>query len=305
VSRTVVFILCPGHSGSTLLGHFLGAHPRILHLGEIPTPIRRNRPFVCRVCEDAPCPVWGGALDEALVRGCIRRHHRERRWPAPVAGAAGRLLGLEDARMRILRRIFERLPEIEVVVDGSKILRWARWNRGGAVGLRMLMLQLTRDLRGVLASHLHRPQPEPAEAICRSLVQSTRAILGYGASLPPEGVVQVRYEELVREPTATGEALCRRLGLDWKPEMLEYYARDQHVIGGNPGPTFEVRRHHERRAPELEFLDRTSETNQRFYRERPPGFAEDLRWRQELSEADLECFERIAGPLNRELGYSD
>ena len=304
MTRSVVFILCPGHSGSTLLGHFLGAHPRILHVGEIPTPIRRNRPFVCRVCDDAPCPVWGGALDEPLVRACVRRHHRERRWPPPLVSAARRLLGLEDARMRIHRRLFERLPELEVVVDGSKIPRWARWNREGAAGLRVLVLQLTRDLRGVLASHLHRRDPEPADAICRSLVRSTRAVLDFGASLPPEERARVRYEDLVREPTTTGEALCRRLGLDWKPEMVEYWARDPHVIGGNPGPTYEVRRHRKPRAAELELLDQTSEANQRFYRERRPGLVEDLRWRQELGPAELECFERIAAPLNRELGYT-
>jgi hypothetical protein len=303
VTRTVAFILCPGHSGSTLLGHFLGAHPRILHVGEIPTPIRRNRPFVCRVCEGASCPVWGTALDEDLVRSCVRRHHRERRWPRPVAAAARRLLGLPDARMRIYRRLFKRLPEIEVVVDGSKIPRWARWNMEGGAGLRGVVLHLTRDLRGVLASHRHRLEPEPTAAICHSLVRSTRALLAFTASLPTGDVARVRYEDLVRRPAATGEALCRLLGLDWEPGMLEYYARDQHVIGGNPGPTYEVRRHQRRRAPGLEFLDQTSEANQRFYRERQPGFVEDLRWKQELSAADLECFERIAAPLNRELGY--
>ncbi len=305
MTKTVAFILCPGHSGSTLLGHFLGAHPRILHVGEIPTPIRRARPFVCRVCEGERCPVWGTALDEALVRGNVRRHQRERRWPRPLAGAARRLLGLADERMRIHRRLFERLPEIDVVVDSSKLLRWARWNLEGGAGLRGVVLHLTRDLRGVLASHLHRVDPEPAAAICRSLVRSSRALLDFSASLPAGNVARIRYEDLVREPAATGDALCRFLGLDWKPEMLEYYAHDQHVIGGNPGPTYEVRRHQQRSAPQLEFLDQTSQANQRFYRERQPGFVEDLRWRQELTPADLACFERIAGAHNRELGYAD
>jgi hypothetical protein len=305
VRKTVVFIVCPGHSGSTLLGHFLGAHPRVLHVGEIPTPIRRQRPFVCRVCEGDACPVWGSALSQELVRDCVRRHHRERRWPRSCVDAALRLSGRPDARMRIHRRLFECLPEIEVVVDGSKAPRWARWNLEGGSGLRGVVLQLTRDLRGVLASHLHRVDPEPAAAICRSLVRTTRAVQAFAATLPPQDVATLRYEDLVRRPAATGESLCRFLGLDWKPEMLEYYARDQHVIGGNPGPTYEVRRHQKRQLRELEFLDQTSEPNQRFYRGRQPGFVEDLRWQQELGPADLECFQRIAAPLNRELGYPD
>ena len=65
--RSVAFVLCPGHSGSTLLGHFLGAHARILHVGEIVAPMRRGRPFRCRVCEGPECPVWGSALSEPFA----------------------------------------------------------------------------------------------------------------------------------------------------------------------------------------------------------------------------------------------
>jgi hypothetical protein len=303
VRKTVVFVLCPGHSGSTVLGHFLGAHSRILHVGEIPTPLRRNRPFVCRVCEGPRCPVWGSALDEELVRSCVRQYEAERRWPGPLSRHVRRLLGRRDRRRLLHRRLFERVPGIEVVVDSSKALRWTRWNLEGNDEFRIAILHLTRDLRGVLASHLHRVDPEPVAAVSRALVRSSRAILDFVATLPPQDAMTVRYEDLVREPTATGEALCRFLGVDFEPAMLEYYASEQHVIGGNPGPTYQVRAHRGRRAPELEFLDLTSEANQRFYRELRPGFVEDLRWKQELTGEILDRFEGIAGATNRRLGY--
>ena len=298
--RCLVFVLCPGHSGSTLLGHFLGAHSLALHLGEIVAPLRRGRPFVCRVCEDERCPVWGTLLRESFVRDVVRTWRRERHLPG--LGAALAPLR-EDPRGAVQRRVLDGLPELRVLVDSSKSLSWARWNGGGARDLRVVFLQLRRDLRAVLASHLRRPQPEPAERIARALVRESQRIERALDRRDPGDVYRLHYEDLVEAPAATGEALCRFLGLAFEPDMLEYFRVPQHVIGGNAGPTYQVRRALGRTAAELEFLDQTSEENQRFYREGQPGFIRDERWRQQLDPATLERFEAIAGAANRRLGY--
>lgn len=300
---TVAFVLCPGHSGSTLLGHFLGAHPRILHVGEIVTPMRRGRPFRCRVCEGPSCPVWGAALTEPFVRECLARFRRDRRLTRPLAAAWRRLAGQADLRLALHRRLFESLPDTEVVVDSSKALPWARWNAAGDGSVRVAFVHLTRDLRGVLASYRRRLDPAPLERSCRDLVASSERILAYLATRPAQDVARVRYEDLVTQPQETGEVLCRFLGLDFDARMLAYYETPQHVIGGNPGPTHQVRAFHGSSDASLEFLDRTSVENQEFYRDQAPGFLPDLRWQRELDGAALARFEEIAGTMNRRLGY--
>ncbi len=298
--RTVLFVLCPGHSGSTLLGHVLGAHPQAVHVGEIPTPLRRGRPFLCRVCEGAACPIWGGALPEPLVRAALRRFRRERWLPAPLHG-----LGGGDLRCALHRRVFDALPRTRLVVDSSKTLAWARWNRGGGRELRVVWLHLRRDLRGVLASHLARDRPASATATTRSLVAHTRRILRLLEGVEAGDRLSIRYEDLVTRPEEVVGELSGELGLAFDPAMLDYYKSPQHVIGGNPGPTYQVRSHLGRARPDLEFLDTTSTENQRYYREGRPGFRLDERWRQRLTGEMLADFERLAGPLNRRLGYGE
>jgi hypothetical protein len=302
--ETLVFVVCPGHSGSTLLGHFLGAHPSIVHIGEVVAPMRRNRPFRCRFCEHAPCPVWGSALIEPDVRAALAQFGSERLIPAPL-DRWRRWLGVADRRASLHAKVFDAVPGTDVVVDSSKTLGWAEWNRRGAAPRRVVLLQLRRDLRGVLASHLRRNDPDPVERIARNLVHSTRRILAALARVDPADTASFRYEDLVSDPEATGHALCRLLGLEFDPAMLRYYEVPQHVIGGNPGPTYQVRAHHGRSDGTSELLDATSPENQAFYRNRPPGFISDERWKQELDAETLARFDAIAGPTNRSLGYED
>jgi len=300
---TVAFVLCPGHSGSTLLGHFLGAHPRVLHVGEIVSPMRRGRPFRCRVCEGDRCPVWGAALQEPFVRHCLARFHRDRWLPGPLPGLLRAATGEAEPRLALHARLFDSVPGTDVVVDSSKTLRWAVWNAGAPSPFRVAFVHLLRDLRGVLASHLRRVEPDPIEKTCRDMVSISARILAFLETRPAADVARVRYEDLVQRPQETGATLCRFLGLDFDSQMLEYYRVPQHVIGGNPGPTHQVRAFHGSADRSLEFLDQTSAENQAFYRDQPPGFLPDLRWKSELDPASLRCFEAIAGEMNRRLGY--
>lgn len=299
--RGAVFIVCPGHSGSTLLGHFLGAHPNALHIGELVAPLHRDRPFLCRVCEGEGCPIWGSLLTEPFLRRTLRHWRRERRVPW-LAGALSRLGGT-DLRCALHRRVLEGLPATRIVVDSSKLLSWAHWNRGGAGELRAVYLHLRRDLRGVLASHLGRGTGASPERISRGIARQTRRILDALERMDPADAYSLHYEDLVEAPAEAGAKLCAFLGVEFDPAMLEYWKTPQHVIGGNAGPTYQVRAYLGRTSKELEFLDCTSEANQRFYRDNRPGFIPDHRWTEQLKPAMLEEFERIAGDTNRRLGY--
>jgi hypothetical protein len=95
----------------------------------------------------------------------------------------------------------------------------------------------------------------------------------FGCRLGPERYLELRYEELVAEPEASLRRVCEFLGLAFEPPMLEYH------------------RHIE--------IDRL-EDHPRLAEPPTPGVR---RWREEMSAADAELFEAIAGGLLAELGY--
>ena len=94
------------------------------------------------------------------------------------------------------------------------------------------------------------------------------------AGLPDSQWMEVRYEELCRQPAATLRCLSEFLGVDPARLNLDFRAREQHVIGNGMR------------------LDSTSEIRL------------DERWKTHLSSADIEVFEKVAGRLNRRYGYA-
>jgi hypothetical protein len=84
------------------------------------------------------------------------------------------------------------------------------------------------------------------------------------------------YEEFVAEPEATLERLFSWLGTDYDPDCLVFAeGSTSHSAGGNPA---------------------------RF--EMGGGIRPaDERWRKNLTESELDVFERIAGSSNRRYGY--
>lgn len=92
----------------------------------------------------------------------------------------------------------------------------------------------------------------------------------------PQRVYRVRYEELVREPAPTCQALCTWLGLTYRPDMhtgtrmeVPEYTRNQHALVGRP--------------PDPSSIDR---------------------WQSSLSTTEIRIFEWYARDLLEELGYA-
>ena len=84
----------------------------------------------------------------------------------------------------------------------------------------------------------------------------------------------LRYEDLCREPEAEIRKVCLSSGIEFQPSMLDFRS-ERHNLGGNP----------------MRFRD--SETEIRL----------DERWKDESTAPDLRVFDRVAGRLNRRLGY--
>jgi hypothetical protein len=145
-----------------------------------------------------------------------------------------------------------------------------------------LFVHLIRDGRNAAVSFLAMPEgivtrtwAHPGTAVdfaCqwRTEVEAAQRL---GASVGPQRYLEVRYEGLVADPESTVKEVCEFAGLEYEPAMLAY-ADD---------PSVERRPHQQRLA-----LPPT------------PGVRD---WRKELSPADVEGFEDVAGDLLAQLGY--
>jgi hypothetical protein len=89
----------------------------------------------------------------------------------------------------------------------------------------------------------------------------------------PDRYHELRYEDLVREPQSELERVCEFLGLEIEPSMLAYHERvDASTLQDHP------------------------------LLAKPPT-AGTRRWQEQMSPADVQIFEAIAGETLSELGY--
>jgi len=82
-----------------------------------------------------------------------------------------------------------------------------------------------------------------------------------------------QYEALCRQPEETLRSLCKFLGMDTRQIVLDFRAKQQHVLGND--------------------MRLKSGSDIRL----------DERWRTALSKEDLQTFEEVAGEMNRKYGY--
>ena len=99
-----------------------------------------------------------------------------------------------------------------------------------------------------------------------------------GAALGSDRYRELRYEQLVDDPDTTLRALCPFIGLEFEPEMLRYYDRADRVVGTVAHP----HRH------------------QRLYDPPTKGLRD---WRTQMTPADIELFDALAGDVLDDLGY--
>lgn len=283
----LVFVISLPRSGSTLLGHILGAASETLYTGEVPAPLQKGRPVRCRFCGDNPCPIWGSVLKSDFVQRCYRSQQRSGRnvFRRRVVQAFGNIVGGYEPPAALFEKLFQSELKPAILVDTSKQLSWIDWNRTSEIyDTRYILLQ--RDLRGVAAS-VRRSRTQPVRKIAAQLCSSVRVLDRYVGHLPARDVLNIQYEQLVTEPQKVVPRICSFLNTDFEHEMLDFRNHPSHVIGGNLGPVLQCRdiRNDDSESAAAETL------------------TADERWKQELTPLELSEFERAAGSFNRALGY--
>ena len=297
-----VYILGAGHSGSTLLAMLLGMHPRICSIGEVKAPaLGAASEYRCSCGQPITvCSFW-----QALARG-VESHGLRldlfgggtdiRRAPTaylrllmkPLQRSTGveRLrtvaLGLSPAWRRHRRRVQSLSSALaraacgisgkDVFVDSSKT---------GVQLIHLLdnpdldvkVIRLVRDGRGVSLSFRKADGlsiPDAAYEWRRSNEEAELIV----SRLPRDRWFDLRYEALCADVDSTMGALFEFIGVEPTVALTQRENESLHLLGND-----------------------NARLNAREVRL-------DEKWRRTLTPEDLHGFERVAGTVNRRLGYA-
>jgi hypothetical protein len=203
-----VYLLGTAFSGSTLLGNALNAIPGVVYAGEV-----------------SRLPRFGIGAPETTCILCLARHQT-----CPVWNEAS-LQSIQDATPGGYVDELGRLTGAQVVVDGSKDVRWF-WASAVPSG-RARVIHIVRSPFGFVdtARRVNGYHDFQAAAIWRdTAVDVTRSV--NQARVP---ALVVRYEDLALDPEPVLRDVCRFVDVDFDEGALHFWDTPVHAIGGNPG----------------------------------------------------------------------
>jgi len=150
-----------------------------------------------------------------------------------------------------------------------------------AAGIAPYYLHIYRDGRDVALSFLKAiVGPKHVYYLAKKWDEEQRLSLLVRQRLGPQRVIQVRYEDLIRDPKAEMHRLCSALGVPYSDEIFEYYHSTESL--------------------------NTATSGQMWKNVVKPIMADNHdKFRREFSGEQLVIFERVAGPVLDELGYQN
>jgi hypothetical protein len=299
---SVLYILSPSYSGSTLLTFMMAAHPGIATVGELKASamgdITQYRCSCGQLLRE--CQFWKQVQSAMIDRGIAfsledfgthfasgPRSFRR----AVKAGARNSILRSAGdmalatipswrLRLRSLRTVNRALVEIitplqggNVFLDGSKDperLRQLRLEFGADVRV----IHLVRDGRGMTNSYMKHYGVGMERAV-KEWMATDRECKKVLKGFDPSNIRVLRYEDLCGDPDGKLGELFRFAGLSPNPSQLRKDVSDFHILGN---------------AMRLD-------TSRRI--------AIDEKWRRELDPDALAVFYKFGGKLNENHGFSD
>lgn len=288
----------------------LGSHSQACSLGEIshlPKNLALNTPCTCGQPVRS-CPFWSRVIELLSKRGHDVRDNpyslnlgytrasrvvdvnRQTKWYLAkrkmvhamaysayrgghlTAAIADRILGPSTVQRRQLYEAVLEVSGARTLVDSSKCyLTGVSLYKAAPESVRIILL--TRDGRGCVYSNIKRNVAvRHAAAAWKNYYSHALPLLN--KHVDPEHIYHVRYENLVSDPETEFMGICKFLKLRYEEKMLDYGSGEHHITNGN---------------------------NMRF----SPGasITGDYGWRRYMSPRDVSYFEKVAGSLNRRLGY--
>lgn len=293
MKRTCAVIVCPGHSGSTLLGMCLNSHTDVYTFGEFASLRKRfariksgQRKGLCSFCY-AKCGVMN-AREAKILKWCYySRFHR-----------AAYLKSILTHPLYI--RYLSSKMHAKVVCDTSKSVSWASFaNRYCRWGLDLKYIFLFRDPRGVITAHVRKQRDiaESIESYKREMNQIFKFKEGLKNSHSGGRYIDVKYEDFVRTPGRVLRDICTFMSLDFQESMIDYDQHEHHIVGGNDKARSRVKRNFNQainyQKPDIEW-----------YLGQENAFFLDERWKTELTKGQRTRIESDLNPEIERLGYA-
>jgi hypothetical protein len=301
-ATNLAYILAASYSGSTLLAMLLGCQQDAITVGEMRVPsLSDPDSYLCSCGEQIKkCQFWNDVSEGMAQRGIpgfditdaqLSIHYAKssylRRLLDPLPRGAFlemvRTIGLSlspewrghlrnvHQRNSTLVEVLKEITGTKVVVDSSKIAVHLRYLLK-APALKTKVIWLVRDGRAVSNSMLGHGTKTMADAALswRRNNEGAERVL---SEMPSSQWMFLKYEDFCKQPEETLRGLCKFLGMDASNVVLDFRAKQQHVLGND----MRLKSGSEIRA--------------------------DERWRTKLSKEDLAVFEAVAGDLNKKYGY--
>lgn len=302
----ILYIASPPYSGSTLLAFLLATHPDIGTIGErghfhrkmVARPVIGS-PYCSCGKRFAECPFWQQIEAKAsaqvppavwqqpfstyrLFTGPRLLAKLVDRWlvAAALQGRTGRLPFFIRHRYQAMRQANASLIQAVLEVSNKSVFLDSSKSEKDALLLNdipdteLYLIQLLRDGRAQVHSTLGHHANQTIESASRQWAGRIKAqqTLLQKANLP---YLPIKYEQLCQEPQAIMDEIFNFARLAPGRGSLQFRRPDLHLMG-NPM----------RLESNNDIKDKTQ-------------------WRTNLTPAQLQIFEQIAGSTNRDLGYTD
>lgn len=212
-----IFVIGFQRSGTTLLQALLGAHPRIAGPPETY--------FQYRVADHAD--YFGDLSDDASLERAL---HDALNPPLDMFADCGfdeqRVLARARQGPRTYAGLFDAIMSDFAERAGKQ--RWSEKSAGQPIDAAWQLfpdaqvVHIVRDPRDVVASSLRMPWTDTgATQIARGWRSFTSHAIRRGFEAGPSRFLQIRYEDLARDPEPVLRILCTFLGEDYAPAMLD------------------------------------------------------------------------------------
>lgn len=219
------FIVGSGRSGNTLLRALLTGHPELAIPPEsyVLGPVIRDY----RKLSFLPWPEL-----VRVVLGRFQYHPQFEAWDLDLSELY-RHLAARSEEKRSLAGVLDGVYRAWVRQHMPDADRWGdktptnvyHLPRIDTVFPDSIYVHVLRDGRDVVASYLEAGLYDSVDAACERWIESVELIRSFGQRLSPHRYLEVRYEQLVREPETVIRAVCGHLEVGFEPKMLDHRER--------------------------------------------------------------------------------
>lgn len=259
----------------------------------------RLPPVICEVCGEQ-CKFWNQRASIPVLESYFLR-----------SGEMWIREKIYDRFGSVRHNIYQNLFEwtgAKVLIDSSKSISWIRrqmrpfwhWKNQDP-----FLIYICRDGRAVVNSYLRKYPDKDIKGVTEGWVKITEKMEHFFLNFPSNRGIRISYESLATQPERTVSSLCNFLGIPYEPQMLQYWRHDHHVVHGNSRTRSLIEKYQQYMASNPAESDSGANNGPEFHQSLGLGTQLDLKWKRELSDKNLEIFERIAGNLNRHYAYDE